>query len=504
MKPLPLIESQIERLHYKINILNNSLKEANIKTNTIKPLVWGIFGEVSAGKTTLLNTLIEQDCLPTGRLSTTATMVHIVAPNHHHLASTVKLEPYIQADYLSMLQWLFKQITSNNTDENTLVEQAEAFIIDNKDNPEYQLEVDAIEAVLISMFNIDLVPIVINLDKLVDQITDIDLQWKKITIYLESKWAGYPIEWIDTPGFGHHDLLHRWIAEQALTIIDKGFFLVEPKGVSRECHDFLQQIPEHKQKQIVLLFSRIDELLDDDLTWKQYADKVSTQIHWKGQYFGVSALCTQLARRMQCVDLTKKERRQFEKVAMQHEPLNPEDNIRLSGIRSLENAFIKKQIINYMNKGIQYYCKQTQEELNILFNKMTILQVNRRKQLLEKVTTAIVDRMDSENSLQKNTLKSIEAQVLKSHSSSFTNIKTNWSAEEKELINLFKQHYIIIEREYLLADFKRMLSLDLLNPISILFKKSAFFIQKRLFSYRNDKLTPFLINLEKIEPYIKK
>jgi len=447
MSALPFIENAIEALNKQLSGIDFKLdnNELNLQYQ-VSPMLWGIFGEVSAGKTTLLNTLIDNNCLPTGTMSTTATTVHIISADSSHANGTVILTPYLEADYLEMLQWLFERIHINSKVNESYLVHAQNILDDPFYLEEYRLEVDAIKRVLQALKNDPAAndfSITITLDELDDQIKDTSLIWKKVMVFLETKWDYFPVEWIDTPGFGHHDLLHRWIAEKALAIVDRGFFLVEPKGASREANTFLQQMSEAKQKQIVLLFSRIDELQDDDdrYAWKHNAKNVIKQINWQGHYFGVSALCTQLARKMQRVELSRKDSFKFRKVAMQSEPLDPEENLRLSGIVSLEKAFIKKQIIYYMTMDIRNYCLTTQSQLEIIKEQITKQKEalkNQEKQTIREVYDSILRKITDEQKQGNKTINENHKKYLDEHHYYFNKVESRWVFDADNLAILIK------------------------------------------------------------------
>ena len=139
MESMPLVESVIKTLSIQLSDLIGMLNKdeelnefANIipESHQINPIRWGIFAEVSAGKSTLLNTLIDIDCLPTGRLSTTATSVHIVSASPDNPHKTAYLEPYLKDDYLDMLKWLLNHFP-DPIDTTVSIEDFAINLIDN-------------------------------------------------------------------------------------------------------------------------------------------------------------------------------------------------------------------------------------------------------------------------------------------------------------------------------------------------------------------------------------
>ncbi len=235
--------------------------------------------------------------------------------------------------------------------------------------------------------------------------------------------------------------------------------------------------------------------------WKPYAKKVLEQLNWQGHYFGISALCTQYARLMQKKNLSSRERRKFEKVAMQPEPLNPDDNLRLSGVAALENTFIKPQIATYLVTDIQLYCDGISKILDDLVFKIHKLKDKTLQQKIESIRSSYHSTLStvlrSEHEKGKQVINLTYKKLLSEHQQWFKDIENSRKREESRLIVLLKQFQFAIQRDYLLGKFANTLAHKMLTPFKIIVHNSYSAILK-LFRKKYHFL-PLKVNLERTE-----
>jgi GTP-binding protein EngB required for normal cell division len=484
----------------------SSFRAATSQPSTPPPQRWVLLGEVSAGKSTLLNTLIDKSCLPVGHLSTTAAAIRICLPTEESPNETVWLHPYRRNDYEQMLEWLLGKLPGDDVDSiQPCLERACWVLEQTQFQDEKRLVIQGIERVLACLNTIeqkDPSPIRIALDQLDSYVTANTLQWREICVHLNTKWSDLPIEWIDTPGFGHHDLLHRWIAEQSLHQADRALFLVEPKGASQESLDFLLQLSDKQRTEFVLLFSRIDQFGDEDnpFAWKDAAQRVREQLQWRGLWFGVSTLCAQFSREAQQHELSSRQRRQFEKVAMQPEPLDPGRNLKLSGLEAFEKKFIRKQVTSHLHAYLSGTAAALElKALNLqqaLEAQLRNAETSREQAWLEFIsqkaalTEARMLQLDQSYDETRDAL--LSEQVIW-----FSNVQKSVHREERRTRLLFRQLKESVHRKLCLKQLVSFWHRDLLSPAQILMINLRVWLGlKGWLPYRLKTYCPWRVNLQ--------
>ena len=240
--------------------LANELKEHD----DISLMQWAVVGEVSSGKSTFINALLGVDRLPTGHASTTAMVTRIRPPQGDYSCGTVMLQAYCIDDYLDMMTWLLNEMGEANVKRKDVVTRAKRRIENADDYPEFIAHITSLKQLITLVKQSSenkLAELCIDIDQLSSYLTDTALIWKEAHLYLTTEWSHLPIEWVDTPGFGHHDICHRYIAEHALADVDQSIFMLPPRGASAEYLDVIHRTKKSATAS-VLVFSCIDDYRD--------------------------------------------------------------------------------------------------------------------------------------------------------------------------------------------------------------------------------------------------
>ena len=331
------------------------------------PQRWVLVGEVSSGKSTLLNVLLGRDCLPEGTGSTTTLTTRVLPPSADRPDGTLVLEPYSQGDYASMLDWLLDQLPVVAEAKAPPRERAQAVLRSAAADREHQARLNALKLVIARMDECSehsASTRVLRLGEPAASVTDHDaLRWRRATLYLNTRWSDLGVEWTDTPGFGHQDPLHRWVVERELGQAERILFLLEPRGATREAFDVICALDAATLERMVLVFSRIDELGDEAGDWEREARRVIEQLGWTGAWYGVSALCDRYAREARRLHPDPRQRRRLEKVALQMDPLDADANLRLAGVERFAEHCVRGPIIAAFQDEIERHISVLQSVL---------------------------------------------------------------------------------------------------------------------------------------------
>lgn len=103
-------------------------------------------------------------------------------------------------------------------------------------------------------------PVIVELGRLDSNLPLDPLVWQRAVVFLDSPWAELGVEWVDLPGLGHTNPLHRWMTEQALATARRSFLLVELRGATETTLDLLAALDTGTWDSMALVFSRIDEI----------------------------------------------------------------------------------------------------------------------------------------------------------------------------------------------------------------------------------------------------
>jgi hypothetical protein len=293
---------------------------------------------VSVGKSALLNALLGRDVLPEGNQCTTTVPIEIVAPGPQAPDGTLLLEPRSRDDLIALLRWLVadQQLTAAAPD--ALIKATRAWLAGEAAAaaPERARVLEQVLGQLeCSPADIG-APVCTRLGALDDLLPLDPVRWRRARLSLDSPWAGLGVEWLDLPGFGHPNPLHRWMTEQAIATADQVFCLVEPRGATETTLGLLAGLDTAQRERITLVFSRIDETLAHGEDWQAATALVLEQLGWQGRWAAVSAACARAARAALRMDTSQRALRSLERVAMQHEPLSPQENLDLSGVPAFE------------------------------------------------------------------------------------------------------------------------------------------------------------------------
>jgi hypothetical protein len=303
----------------------------------LPPRSWAVLGEVSVGKSSLLNTLLGRDVLPEGNQSTSTVPIQVVAPDPRSPDGTLVLEPRSADDLIALLRWLIgdRRLAATPTDD--LIDAARAWLTDEAAAAPERARL--VEQVLgrLGDSRADIgAPVRSRLGALDDLLPLDPMRWRRARLSLDSPWAGLGIEWLDLPGLGHPNPLHRWMTEQAIVSSEQTFCLVEPRGATETTLGLLAGLDSSQRERVTLVFSRIDETLAHGEDWRAACAVVLEQLGWQGRWAAVSAACARAARAALLMEPGQRALRSLERVAMQHTPLSPLENLDLSGVPAFQ------------------------------------------------------------------------------------------------------------------------------------------------------------------------
>ena len=309
-------------------------------SSTVEKQQWGLSGEVSVGKSTLLNVLVGRPVLPEGNQGTTSVPTWVVAPNGSEPDGTAVLEPRSRDGIGALLGWLVKDRLRQSASDQSASDAARRWLKSGEAKQQSALA-ELTEQVLRSLERkpVDWTkPIRTELGGL-SELHPLDpVVWQRAVVHIESVWGELGVDWIDLPGLGHANPAQLWMTEQALTAVDRTFLLLEPRGATELTLGLLAGFGADHLARVSLVFTRIDEIAAHGEDWREASERVMGQIGWKGDWAAVSAACARAARDAMQLRPGQRQLRALERVALQHEPLSPRANLDLSGVPALEES----------------------------------------------------------------------------------------------------------------------------------------------------------------------
>lgn len=243
------------------------------------------------------------------------------------------------------------------------------------------------------------------------------------------------------------------------------FFLVEPRGATREAFDMISRLDETIRQRMVLVFSRIDEFDAGPDEWQTQAQIVVQQLSWTGSWYGVSALCARYAREAQQFTQDSRVLRRFEKFAVQVEPMSPTDNMRRSGIGIVEHECVRSPILSEFRESINARCVALVKTLARIEHSVHQQQTKRLQQQLGE-WNAQVDRRCGKLALEDRAFldqaSADLSEVLEMQKKAFDSITHEIVAEtESRQLKLFSELDIGHKRVDALKDLLVMACRDL-------------------------------------------
>jgi hypothetical protein len=363
---------------------------------------------MSSGKSTLLNELLERHCVAEDVRGSTTVPVHIAGPDSEHPHGTVRLEARSPEQHWSILKWLLPMELDTALNP-TALSQASARWTEElaATTPEatatlirrlFELQEEVPEPPQPVLSELGCGDAMMRLDPLV---------WQRVVVFLDSPWAKSGVEWIDLPGLGHVNPLHRWMTEQVLATADRSFLLVEPRGATETILDVLAGMDSRTRDSMTLVFSRVDETAAHGEDWQAASAKVVEQIGWDGRWPGVSALCARAARRAQQISPGQRELRNLERLALQQEPLSPSANLDLSGILGLK-AILRDWAGEHARAALRNDIRDLDASIQRLERELEERHEARRSEVMRRYSETLhsaVERLRRQESASAQTLR---------------------------------------------------------------------------------------------------